>query len=249
MLRRAVALGMVLGAAVVRYWMRRVRGALTLERRAQWLHETCVRVLRSMGIRVEVEGEIPTRGLVVANHLSYLDVVILSAAMPCLFVAKSEIDDWPYFGRAARAGGTLFIDRSRKASTEKVGALISERLELQVPVLFFPEGTSTDGTMLKFHSSLFEPAIRERATVTAAAIRYVMDDGTPERTLCWFGDEKLVPHLVRTLKSAGFHARLRFGEQRVYQSRREAANETSLEIAGMREGRVVRNQLVDAKSV
>jgi 1-acyl-sn-glycerol-3-phosphate acyltransferase len=189
-----------------------------------------------MGIRCEIEGAIPKHGLVVANHLSHLDIVILSAAMPCFFVAKSEIDDWPYFGRAARAGGTLFIDRSRRASTEKVAALIRERLTLPVPVLFFPEGTSTDGTMLRFHSSLFEPAVRERAPITSVAIRYVMDDGTPERELCWFGDEALAPHLVRTLKAAGFHAKLRFGEPQLYENRREAAGETFAEISAMRIG-------------
>jgi lyso-ornithine lipid O-acyltransferase len=235
-LRRAVALGLVLSAAVVRYWLIRMRGPLTLEGRALWLQQTCIRVLRSMGIRYEIEGEIPTRGLVVANHLSYLDIVILSAAMPCFFVAKSEIGDWFYFGKAARAGGTLFIDRSRRVSAEKVASEIGERFKLRVPVLFFPEGTSTDGTMLKFHSSLFEPAIRERAPITAVAITYVLEDGRPERELCWFGDEALAPHLVRTLEAAGFHARLRFGEARVFESRRVAADETFAEIAGMREG-------------
>jgi 1-acyl-sn-glycerol-3-phosphate acyltransferase len=235
-LRRAVALGLVLSAAVVRYWMLRLRGPLSLQRRARWLQGTCVRVLRSMGIRVDVEGEIPTYGLVVANHLSYLDIVILSAAMPCFFVAKSEVGEWFYFGEAARAGGTLFIDRSRRASAEKVAAEISERLRLRVPVLFFPEGTSTDGTMLKFHSSLFEPAIREGAPVTGVAIEYVLEDGRPEKELCWFGDEALAPHLVRTLKATGFHAKLRFGQARLYESRRTAADETFAEIAGMRAG-------------
>ena len=233
-LRRAVALAAVLVAAVVRYWVLRLSGPLTLERRALWLSDTCRRVLRSMGIHVEVEGEVPKHGLVVANHLSHLDIVILSAAMPCFFVAKSEVGEWLYFGQAARAGGTLFIDRTRRASAEKVTAEISERLKLQAPVLFFPEGTSTDGTMVKFHSSLFEPAVRERAPVTACGIRYVLDDGRPERELCWFGDESLLPHLVRTLKTAGFRAHLRFGEPRVYESRRMAAEATFSEIAGMR---------------
>ena len=234
--RRAVALVMVLGAAMARYWLIRLRGATGLERRALWLSDTCQRVLRSMGIRVEVEGAVPEHGLVVANHLSHLDIVILSAAMPCFFVAKREVGDWFYFGAAARAAATLFIDRTRRASAEQVAAEISERLKLRVPVLLFPEGTSTDGTMLKFHSSLFEPAVREGAPVTACAIKYVLEDGTPERELCWFGDEALAPHLVRTLKVAGFHAQLRFGEARVYASRRVAAAETSGEIAGMREG-------------
>ena len=101
LLRRAVALALVLSAAILRYWKLRIRGPLTLDRRALWLQDTCVRVLRSMEIRSEVEGEIPKRGLVVANHLSYLDIVILSAAMPCFFVAKSEVGEWFYFGRAA----------------------------------------------------------------------------------------------------------------------------------------------------
>ncbi|WP_162601213.1 lysophospholipid acyltransferase family protein [Occallatibacter savannae] len=235
-LRRAVALVLVLGAAVFRYWMIRLRGPLSLERRAHWLHETCSRVLKSMGIGVDVEGEIPRNGLVVSNHLSYLDIVILSAAMPCFFVAKTEVGAWFYFGEAARAGGTLFIDRSRRASAEKVAAEIGERLKLQVPVLFFPEGTSTDGTMLKFHTSLFEPAIRDRAPVTACGIRYVLDDGRAERELCWYGDEALAPHLVRTLKAAGFRAKLQFGEARVYAHRRSTAAETSAEIAAMRAG-------------
>jgi len=197
-----------------------------------------------MEIRCEVEGDIPKHGLVVANHLSYLDIVILSAAMPCFFVAKSEIREWFYFGKAAQAGGTLFIDRSRRASADTVASSISERLKLQVPVLFFPEGTSTDGRMLKFHSSLFEPAIRDRAPVTPVAIRYVMQDGTPEKELCWFGDEALAPHLVRTLKTAGFHAKLHFGEPQVYESRRTAAAATSAQIAALRNGAVRTNASV-----
>lgn len=234
LLRRAVALVLVLGAAVIRYWLLRLRGPLSLEKRALWLQDTCFRVLRSMEICCEVEGEMPTHGLVAANHLSYLDIVVLSAAMPCFFVAKSEIDSWPYFGKAARAGGTIFIDRSRRTSAEKVAAVVSERLRLPVPVLLFPEGTSTDGTMRRFHSRLFEPAIREGAPVTAAAIQYVMEDGTPESEACWYGDDTLGPHLLKTLRASGICVRLRFGRPRTYADRREAADETFCEIAAMR---------------
>lgn len=236
-LRRAVALGLVLGAAVIRYWMLRFEGPLTLERRARWLHETCILVLRNIGGHCSIEGKIPTHGLVVANHLSYLDIVVLSAAMPCFFVAKSEIDRWLYFGKAARSGGTLFIERGRRASAESVAEMIRERLKLPVPVLLFPEGTSTDGTMQRFHSTLLEPAIRERAPVTAVAVRYVSDDATAERELCWYGDDALAPHLMKTLKAAGFHAELCFGEPRLYRDRRTAAAETFAEIAAFREGR------------
>ena len=67
-----------------------------------------------------MEGQPPTCGLVVSNHLSYLDIVIISAAMPCFFVAKMEIGGWPFFGKAARSGGTIFLDRSSLASAKSV---------------------------------------------------------------------------------------------------------------------------------
>ncbi len=235
MLRRAVALAFVLIASIARFWLMPLKGPRTLERRVRWVQQTCVHVLRSMDIQCHVEGEVPIHGLVVANHLSYLDIVILSAAMPCFFVAKSEIDTWPYFGKAARIGGTMFINRSSLASANKVAAEISKRLNMPVPVLFFPEGTSTDGTLQRFHARLFEPAIVARAPITAASIRYVISSGTPEHELCWYGDEAFGPHLLRTLNTPDFHAELRFGEPRVYSHRRIAADETFAEIAGMRE--------------
>lgn len=235
LVRRAVALAFALITNIFCFWVLRLSGPRTLERKAHWLQESCRRVLRSMDVRCNVEGPIPTHGLVVANHLSYLDIAVLSAAMPCFFVAKAEIRRWPYFGKAARVGGTLFLDRSSLKSAEKVAGAIGERLKMPIPVLVFPEGTSTDGTMRRFHARLFEPAIRAGAPVTAAAIRYVTSDGTPERELCWYGDDSFGPHLLKTLKRPGFRAELRFGEPRVYSDRRIAATETSVEIAAMRE--------------
>ena len=234
MIRRTVALVSVIIASIVRFWLMRFRGSCTLEQRARWVQQTCTHVLRSMDIGCKVDGQIPTRGLVVANHLSYIDIVLLSAAMPCFFVAKAEIDAWPYFGKAARIGGTMFIRRSSLASAEKVAATIGERLKVQIPVVFFPEGTSTDGNLLPFHSRLFEPAIQSGSPVTAASIRYVISDGTPERELCWFGDASFGPHLWKTLRSPGFHAELRFGQPHVYPHRRAAADKTFAEIASMR---------------
>jgi 1-acyl-sn-glycerol-3-phosphate acyltransferase len=230
LIRRAVALGFALIINILRFWTLRLRGPRTLECRAAWLQESCARVMRSMGVRCDVEGLIPTQGLVVSNHLSYLDILVLSAVMPCFFVAKAEIGRWPYFGKAARAGGTLLLDRTSLASAEKVSATIRERLKLRVPVLLFPEGTSTDGTMRRFHGRFFEPAVRAEAPVTAVSIRYVTSDGTPERELCWFGDASFGPHLLKTLGGPEFRAELHFGEPRVYAHRRIAARDTFAEI-------------------
>jgi len=233
--RRAVALILTLAICVVDYWLSRLLGRLTLVQRACWLHRSCCRVLRALGIRVTVHGPPPGQGLVVSNHLSYLDIMILSAAMPCFFVAKAEIARWPYFGRAARTGATIFIDRTSRASTTEVARLISERLELPVPVLVFPEGTSTDGSsVLRFHSSLFEPAVAASAPITAAAVRYVLHNGASERDLCWFDDALFLPHLWKTLGVSGFSAEVTFGEPRIYPDRRAAADFTHDEVVAMR---------------
>jgi lyso-ornithine lipid O-acyltransferase len=145
-LRRAVALAFVLLLIVFDFSWIRLRGRMTLERRALWLQRASRRVLRSLGVKVQVGGRPPARGLVVGNHLSYFDVLIISAAMPCSFVSKNEIAGWPYFGWAAQAGGTIFLDRQSMRSARVVAEEIAERLHLPVPVMLFPEGTSTDGT-------------------------------------------------------------------------------------------------------
>jgi 1-acyl-sn-glycerol-3-phosphate acyltransferase len=114
---------------------------------------------------------------------------------------------------------------------------ITERLKLPVPVLLFPEGTSTDGSqVLRFHSRLIDPATSAGAPITAAAIRYVLEDGTPERELCWYGDESFVTHLLKVLGVAGFSAEVTFGEPRIYSNRRTAADETHAEVTAMRSG-------------
>ncbi len=235
--RRAVALGIEIILCIIRFWLLRLQAPLTLERRAKWGHSFGQRLLASLDITCTVEGDPPLHGLVVANHLSYLDVVVLAAVTPCFFVAKVEIGRWPFFGKAARSGGTIFIDRSSPKSAQTVAEQMKERLELSIPapLVLFPEGTSTDGSeVLRFHSRLFDPATSLGVPITTAAIRYAIHDGTPERELCWYGDETFVDHLWKVLGVGGFEAEVRFGEPRVYADRRVAADTTHDEIAAMR---------------
>lgn len=207
---------------------------MTLERRAHWVQIASRMILGSLGISSKVEGKPPASGLVVANHLSYLDILILSAAMPCFFVAKMEIESWPYFGRAAAMGGTLFLDRSSLQSAMTVAEKMIERLKLPVPVLLFPEGTSTDGKeVLRFHSRLIDPATSVGAPITAAALRYIIKGGI-EKDLCWYDDTTFANHLWSVLGVEDFSAKVYFGEARVYPHRRVAADETHAEITAWR---------------
>lgn len=117
---------------------------------------------------------------------------------------------------------------------------MKERLKLPIPVpmLLFPEGTSTDGRqVLRFHSRLIDPATSLGAPITAAAIRYVPEGGAEERELCWYDDQLFLTHLWKLLGAVGFSADVRFGEPRVYTDRRVAADATHDEIVAMREGK------------
>jgi lyso-ornithine lipid O-acyltransferase len=231
-----VTLGLALAACILHYWLIRQRGPLTLERRALWLQAACRRVMAAMGIHFRVAGAIPLRGLVVSNHLSHVDILIYGAITPCFFISKAEVARWPYFGWAARTGGALFLDRHRRSSANAVAQEMAGRLELAIPIMLFPEGTSTDGAqVLRFHPRLYEPAIVAAAPVTAAAIRYVVADAE-ERALCWYGDMPFLPHLWRVLGTRGFSAEVQFGEVEVYPNRRIAAESTHDQVAAMRAG-------------
>lgn len=233
--RRAGVLGWALASSISGYALTRLRGPLSLEQRALWLNSMATGVLKALGIRCRIHGQPPARGLVVSNHLSYLDIAIFSATIPCFFVSKAEIGQWPFFGWTARTGATIFIDRSSRASAANVAAQMAERLRLSVPVLFFPEGTSTDGShVLRFHSTLFEPAVVAGTPITAASICYILEDGRQERDLCWYDDMHFITHLWKALAAPGFSAEVCFGDPHTYPDRRTAANQTHAEVAAMR---------------
>jgi 1-acyl-sn-glycerol-3-phosphate acyltransferase len=206
--------------------------------RAEWMHFCGRIVLAAIGIRYRIEGDLPAGAtLIVSNHLSYLDIAICSAAVPSAFVAKHEISEWPGFGRLARLGGTIFVDRMSRISAWDVADRMALRLAECVPVLLFPEGTSTDGSdVTRFHPTLFAPAVEGGLTVTPAAIFYEPHGAvTQERDLCWFGDELFFPHLLRVLAVTGFTAVVRFGVPETYPDRKTAAYRSHDAVVAMRE--------------
>jgi 1-acyl-sn-glycerol-3-phosphate acyltransferase len=234
-MRRTAALACALALCAFRYWLERLCGPLTLERRAVWLQSAARGVLASLDVQFNVEGRPPTRGLLVSNHLSYLDILLYAAAEPCFFIAKSEVGKWPYFGWAASAGGTIFLERTSLAGARLAANQIAGRLALPIPVLLFPEGTSTDGNVvLPFRARLFQPAVEARAPVAAAAVRYIASGDEPERELCWFGDAPFLPHLWKLLGGAGFRAQIRYGQPQIYSDARIAACATRDVVVRMR---------------
>jgi len=146
---------------------------------------------------MEWQGTVPSSGLIVCNHLSYLDVIAFSALRPCVFVAKSEVASWPVFGWVAQAAGTIFVDRSRKAGAARSESEIRTAICAGLVVVLFAEGTSSDGTtVLPFKSALLEPAVQLNCPVTAAAINYSLgDNGSVADEICYWRDMNFLPHL------------------------------------------------------
>jgi lyso-ornithine lipid O-acyltransferase len=208
---------------------------MALRDRAEWLHRSCRLVLHRAGIRTDCRGPRPSRGLICANHLSYLDIVVCAAATPCVFVSKREVKSWPAFGFFAQFGGTIFLDRESRASADAAAVEMAEAMDNSVPVLLFPEGTSTDGAaVLRFHPTLLEPAIQRELQIVPAAIAYRVRGGE-ERDVCYYDDISFVRHLLRTLGRTGIAAEVEFyPESLTYAERKAAALDLHDKVEAMR---------------
>jgi 1-acyl-sn-glycerol-3-phosphate acyltransferase len=161
-----------------------------------------------------VEGELPIVGAVVSNHLSYLDILLYSAVRPFVMVAKSEVRSWPLFGWLTSRAGTVYVTRGGGPSTyPQVNAAMAEAYRSGLPVLFFPEGTTTDGSaVLPFRRGLFHSVLNEGVPLRVAALRYSLEDaGVSVEDVCWWGDALLAPHLWRLLGLKGIKAEICFG--------------------------------------
>ena len=213
-LRRSIRLPALAAAALYGLWEHRKlpRDASRAEC-AEWLHQSCARGLSAINVHLASTGALPSHGLIVCNHLSYLDILVMSAVLPCVFVSKAEVEQWPIIGRYARWAGSVFVRRHDQADAARANASVAESLKIGVPVMLFPEGTTTDGqSVLRFHSTMLQPAIDAGAQVTPCCIRYELDDGAVEREVCWWGDMALLPHVLNLLAKKTIRATIAFGK-------------------------------------
>jgi lyso-ornithine lipid O-acyltransferase len=184
----------------------------SVSRRAQWLQCWSRRVLRNLDIRVERHGVPPAAGVLACNHLSYLDIIVLAAAQPMVFVAANEIRHWPIFGWLTRCAGTLFVRRDRKSDVAKFNDDFAAVINEGVVLGLFPEGTSSNGRqVLPFYSSLFEPAVARCWPVSAARIGYALREGSVENDICYWGDMTFFPHVLRLLTREQITATVVYG--------------------------------------
>lgn len=181
-------------------------------------------VCGAMGVRVRVIGApSPARPqLVVANHISWLDISAMASGFPLWFLAKTEVGEWPVVGLLARLQGCLFVNRSRWRAIPEVNRQIADCLRQGRALVLFPEATTGDGNrLLKFHSSHFEAAIAASggdapARLQPVSITYTRRNGLPydrltRPSIAWYGDMELLPHLWEILQNGPVDCELRFG--------------------------------------
>ena len=174
------------------------------------------RLLAIVGVKTVVRGRPPTvRGggaLIVANHVSWLDIYLVHSVLPARFISKAEVRDWPVIGWLAdKAGGTLFLERTRKSDAKRMNELMTGHLRDGDCLALFPEGTTSDGRDLApFFPSLFQPAVAAEATVWPASIRYLDADGNYNATPAYYGDMSLLTSLLNILRQPGIVAEIAF---------------------------------------
>jgi len=172
------------------------------------------RLLAILGIRLQVEGPPIEPGcLLVANHISWVDIFVINALAPSAFVSKAEVRTWPLVGWLAARNDTVFLRRGSRGHAKIVNAEIAALLEAGRNVAVFPEGTTTDGShVLHFHAALLQPAIAAGRPVQPVAISYHAPDGTPSRAPAYVGEVSLGQCFAAIVRAPALIARARTTE-------------------------------------
>ena len=188
----------------------------TPRERAEWLHQSCAGLLKAFDIRFTVEGRFPERGVLISNHTGYMDILALAALSPVVFCAKAEMEGWFFLGWMATMAGTVYIDRGAGGSADKATSGMQAAEADGVPVVFFPEGTTSNGQqVLEFKTGLLAKSLEADQPITAAYIRYTLDedngpDVTVEDDVCFWGDDApMFRHIFTFVGLQGTHVWVR----------------------------------------
>jgi len=212
------------GHVVRGLWIIRTEfGRLTPPQIELLVREWSRQMLRIMGVELVVRGDPPAIGplLLVANHMSWLDILVMNAGQPARFVSKSDAKHWPLLGSLITGAGTLYIERGNRRDAMRMVHHMAERLRERDILAIFPEGTTGDGrALLPFHANLFQAAISANAPVLPVALRFVDSrTGGPHDAPVFVGDTTLLASIWSTLCADGVRVVVRYGEAQMPQGR------------------------------
>lgn len=183
----------------------------------------CRTGLGIMDVEVETVGFDPevfkrSNYLLVGNHMSYLDVIVLASKLPCVFVTSVDMGEQPVLGDLAKMGGCIFVERRNRSQVERDLSAMSNALRDGFNVAIYPEGTSTDGQrVLPFKKTLLMSAVEAGRNIQPFCLRYLEIDGKPFSSanadvVCWYGKADFAGHLVRLMGAKSVRAELKFLE-------------------------------------
>ena len=227
---------------LVGMWLIYVRfPQLAPEQREMRVQAWALQLLALWDIHLKVTGQAVPNGpaLIVANHISWLDISVIHAARHCRFVSKSDIRDWPLVGMLATGAGTLYIERTSRKDALRMVKDMADAMKNGDVVAVFPEGTTSDGRdLLPFHANLIQSAIQAGAPVQPMSIQFVDDrSGEPSFAPCYIGDDTLLGSIWRTLTAPRITAVVHFGELQLAQGRdrRAWAHDLRKEVVRLRD--------------
>ncbi len=193
------------------------------EQREMRVQAWALQFLALWDIHLKVLGQPVPNGpaLIVSNHISWLDILIIHAARHCRFVSKSDIRDWPLVGALATGAGTLYIERASRKDALRMVKDMAQAMQDGDVVAVFPEGTTSDGRdLLPFHANLIQSAIQAQAPVQPMSLQFVdAESGEPSLAPCYIGDDTLLGSMWRTLRAPRIMAMVHFGELQHAQGR------------------------------
>jgi 1-acyl-sn-glycerol-3-phosphate acyltransferase len=218
-MRQLVAVGRLLrvvGHLLVGMWtIQRVFPGLSQSQRDERVQAWARAMLAHLAIKLVVNGQPPQAGpvLLAANHISWIDILVMHAARHCRFVSKSDVKRWPLVGKLASAAGTIYIERESRRDALRVVHQMAECLVRGDVLAVFPEGTTGDGThVMPFHANLIQAAIASGAPVQPVALHFADSvTGAMSFAPCYIGDDTLVGSLWRTLKARNLEAVVSYG--------------------------------------
>ena len=191
------------------------------------------RILAAVNVQTRVRGAPPSvtgrAAVLVANHISWIDIPLVHSVWQVRFIAKSEVRRWPLIGWLSARTGTLFIQRGKSRHAARINQAIHAAFFAGDAVGVFPEGTTSDGTGLqRFHASLLQPAVDERALVFPVRLRYLDEDGGVNVNASYVGDTSLITSMGLVLRERRIVAELLFLPpiDAEGKSRRDLAQET-----------------------
>ncbi len=240
-LRALVRAARAVGHVVRGLWIIRTEfGRITPAQADLRVREWSRGLLRILGVELSVRGELPSGGpmLQVANHTSWLDIIVMNAARPSRFVSKADARHWPLLGSLITGAGTLYIEREKRRDAMRVVHHVAERLQAGDVISVFPEGTTSDGSeLLSFHANLFQAAISAPAPVLPVGLAFIdADTGRPHPAPVFVGDTTLVASIWNVLSADRLLAVVHYGlpEECLGRDRRTWAQQVRDEVDRLR---------------